>query len=408
MMAVVVHASRAGWGERQPHAGAFSAVERALKDAVIGHAGTFTNAAVIDLDVYLKTSSKQKYTARTQVALASWAMDVPQLTIMSDDSDRVANQRLRAQLLGLGVDDRISVVPVEGTQRFNDYKTEAGADREGGEAQHRKTRAVLRMFAERVAGPANKHSYPDDGWACYIDDDMLVDVANLRAELARLRPTCTPNCMVGDLSHLSGVWYTAGAWCMERALALRAHRVLERFSDTQLGWQPNDDVAFAIVLTSSTFGINAKYTNSTAFVSEFSKYIEPCPGMWPSPTPMDRNKPLITHSLLSGMRVLRGGGSRREHPLPGSASAARARPCKISLRAVGYEKARQWSQHSPAFREAMIGASAVFYQGFLPRGFHAQQNEPDMDSTVRWHNWMSTHRLQPLSSPHLQVYSLTH
>jgi len=158
----------------------------------------------------------------------------------------------------------IEIRHVDGTDRQGEYKKGAGDKFAAWEAQRTKTRAV---FLDYVNGD------PPD-WVCYLDDDMLVNVANLRRDLAEQSRSCADNCLIADAMarRKGGGGWTVGGWCMNGSLAKRTAVLLDERTDASLGWTNNDDVSFnrAVMMNAN----KVRPRSSPLWYSEYSHPVQ--------------------------------------------------------------------------------------------------------------------------------------
>ena len=122
---------------------------------------------------------------------------------------------------------------IDGTDRQGEYK--------GGDLNvaHLAMRIKMReVFIEY----ANLNAQTD--WLCYFDDDMEAQVTVLKEDLVRLKPSCSPNCWIGDSYRLNQAGPAMGAWCMQRELAERVSTLLDTNTDQDLRWDGTDDGGF--------------------------------------------------------------------------------------------------------------------------------------------------------------------
>jgi len=99
-------------------------------------------------------------------------------------------------------------------------------------AQRIKMREVFKEYA--------KLNDPKPDWVCYFDDDMDAQVAVLKEDLVRLKPSCSPNCWIADGFH----GFASGAWCMQKELTERVGTLLDTNTDQDLKWLTTDDNGF--------------------------------------------------------------------------------------------------------------------------------------------------------------------
>ena len=124
---------------------------------------------------------------------------------------------------------------IDGTDRQGEYK---GGDRNLN-AAHLAMRIKMReVFIEY----ANLNAQTD--WLCYFDDDMDAQVTVLKDDLVRLKPSCSPNCWIGDSYRNQTETPAMGAWCMQRELAERVSTLLGTNTDQDLRWDGTDDGGF--------------------------------------------------------------------------------------------------------------------------------------------------------------------
>ena len=118
-----------------------------------------------------------------------------------------------------------------------------------------------------------------------MDDDMIVNISNLKISLLENEPECSPNCMIADRRAWQGIPYTAGGWCMQQNLAQRAAELLRDTTDEELKWTNTDDVNFNQMVLQ--IGLGATITDSDRWYSELSRNVEKRlkwgeRGMWPN------------------------------------------------------------------------------------------------------------------------------
>jgi len=206
---------------------------------------------------YIKASGKEKYLARAKHIADTWAKDVDDITFLMDDSNHEE------------VDEAFStrkwakVKHVKGTDKQGEYKHATGRYdpilKVAWAAQRLKTRAV---FTEE-----EEQNSPVD-WVCYIDDDMVVNVSNLKKELLKKESECAPDCIIGDQKVHGGTKFTAGGWCMNQDLVQRTTTLLKQKTDDELFWRSTDDVSFHHAVMN--VALDVVVTDSLLFFSEIS------------------------------------------------------------------------------------------------------------------------------------------
>eukprot|EP00565_Helicotheca_tamesis_P007549 CAMPEP_0185730352 /NCGR_PEP_ID=MMETSP1171-20130828/9644_1 /TAXON_ID=374046 /ORGANISM="Helicotheca tamensis, Strain CCMP826" /LENGTH=304 /DNA_ID=CAMNT_0028399381 /DNA_START=116 /DNA_END=1027 /DNA_ORIENTATION=+ len=228
---------------------------------------TISNPETMVIHFYIKTSGQDKYFNRAKRMVKTWGMDGAagggKMILMMDGKNRESVDAFGAE------HSYLDIVHVDGTDRQGDYKKGSPSHedlREAFHAQRVKTRAVFTEFVSSRNGDEAKQ--PPD-WMCYLDDDMMVNVTNLKTELGRLWHSCTPNCFIADgLTYTGGVDYTSCGYCMERDLASRIEAVLSEKTDEELKWVGNDDVEFNRMLKQE---LNVARINSEYWYSQESK-----------------------------------------------------------------------------------------------------------------------------------------
>ena len=206
---------------------------------------------------YIKASGKEKYLARAKHIADTWAKDVDDITFLMDDSnhdevDEAFSTRKWAK-----------VKHVKGTDKQGEYKHATGRYdpilKVAWAAQRLKTRAV---FTEE-----EEQNSPVD-WVCYIDDDMVVNLSNLKKELLKKESECAPDCIIGDQKVHGETKFTAGGWCMNQDLVQRTTTLLKQKTDDELFWQSTDDVSFHHAVMN--VALDVVVTDSLLFFSEIS------------------------------------------------------------------------------------------------------------------------------------------
>lgn len=214
---------------------------RALLTALLGLAllGLASADALPTVRIFIKSSVQGKYFKRIQHINETWGKNQPNLFYLVDSNKTKITTRPN------------QTIYVPGTSNQHFYKTNKSQIDVAFRAQRLKTRSVFDNPIE-------------DDWLCYLDDDMYVNITNLRRELSALGG------MVGDVSVYKGTWYTMGGWCMDCQLAKKVQFLLKTRTDEQLHWNSNDDVSFAIALRRN-LGVRIK--NSTHWYSQHSKIV---------------------------------------------------------------------------------------------------------------------------------------
>ncbi|KAL7546619.1 hypothetical protein ACHAWF_009958 [Thalassiosira exigua] len=229
-------------------------------------------AALPRVHVYVKTSGKPAYLARSIRVADAYGRGVDALTFLFDRDDA-------AEVDAFGRDRPwLDVRRVDGTEKQGDYHIEEdtleqvrAAQATAYKAQRIKTRYVFRdFFGEDGANwnGAAGGGGPGYDWVCYMDDDMLLNVANLKSDLVDLGRTCLPSCLVTDEKGHGGIKYTQGGWCMNVDLARRTAELLAAKTDEELGWTSTDDVSFNQAVMQ--WGLGVRPTNSARWWSELA------------------------------------------------------------------------------------------------------------------------------------------
>ena len=207
---------------------------------------------------YIKTSGKPKYLERAVHIADTFGHDADGMTFLfdnhnPDEVDEFARMR-----------PWVSIRHVEGTDAQGDYHGETASKKDLLQAAYRaqriKTRAVFNDF---LGTPEPK---PD--WVCYLDDDMLANVANLKVDLQLKQTQCSPDCLITDVKGHGGIQYTQGGWCMSQSLAARVAELLIEKNDEELGWTSTDDVSFNKDVLQKWLGVSP--TDSERWWSELS------------------------------------------------------------------------------------------------------------------------------------------
>jgi len=215
------------------------------------------------IQFYIKSSGKPTYLSRSRRIANSWAKDTNnQITFLFDTDNNSGVLRFQEQY------PYITIRQVDGTLRQGEYK--GGGDANAAyHAQRIKTRAVFTDF-DTTFFNNNKNNKPVPDWVCYLDDDMSVHVSNLMEDLEQRKPSCTPNCWIGDTYH---DWFAAGGWCMERELANKVKDLLKLKTDEEIGWDGTDDGGFSKSVMRGVNGIQPSVSiiDSNRWFSEFHR-----------------------------------------------------------------------------------------------------------------------------------------
>ena len=231
----------------------------------------------VSIHFYIKSTGKHPWFFKALHIADTWAKDTNgDITFMLDNHNHEE------------VDEEFSTRPwvkvkhVDGTDKQGEYKTArairdhgtpddpsmsrtgryelaAKIEAEAYKAQRLKTRAVF-TEEEQMSNKAD--------WICYLDDDMVTNVENLKMELLLKGLECSPDCIIGDKRKHAGNYYTAGGWCMNQDLVQRTTALLRDKTDEELGWQSNDDVSFHYYVIINALG--AETTDSEKIFSQFS------------------------------------------------------------------------------------------------------------------------------------------
>ena len=191
--------------------------------------------------VALKTSSKHRFFTATMKVISSWGRDVAgHLLVVTDDAVPLHNQQLRLLLQN----ESALLIP-KGASDFNAYKTKKDSRKSlssGFHAQQDKTKAVLRTFVR-----SRKEHF-----VCYFDDDMYVNVPNLKLELYAHATSDRAKHLLSSTSQLGKLApWSQGGWCASRDTAMRIVEELEKVPY----WKGEDDVGFAQYLRHRDFHI---------------------------------------------------------------------------------------------------------------------------------------------------------
>ena len=220
-----------------------------------GQAGGDNGAPLIYHDVsihfYIKTSGKVPYIERAEHIADTWGRNADQITFLFDNSNHENVEIFARERPWTAINH------VEGTDRQGDYKGQGKAGealpwvrvRAAYKAQRLKTRAVFTDFFD----PALPQ--PNADWVCYFDDDMVVNLPNLKMDLLEKEQQCAPNCLISDRQGYGGIQYTAGGWCMQHHLAQRVNELLKYKTDEDLGWKNTDDVCFNKQVMTNSLGV---------------------------------------------------------------------------------------------------------------------------------------------------------
>jgi len=214
----------------------------------------------VSIHYFIKSSGNEPYIQRALDIADKWAKEVEDITFLMDNTnhDKVD--------LEYSTRPWAKVRHVDGTDNQGDYKIANGRDNpvllEAYAAQRLKTRAV---FAEDLNTGAPRTT---SDWTCYLDDDMVVNHTNLKAELLKKEPTCSPNCIIGDMAVHAGIPYTGGGWCMEQKLVERIATLFKEKTDEEIGWHSTDDVDFHHAVLNKALGV--EMIDSELFYSELA------------------------------------------------------------------------------------------------------------------------------------------
>mmetsp|Transcript_15636 Transcript_15636/g.34128 ORF Transcript_15636/g.34128 Transcript_15636/m.34128 type:complete len:343 (+) Transcript_15636:138-1166(+) len=219
----------------------------------------------INIHIYVKTSGKSPFIERAMRIADTYGRDVAEgggtIRFLFDTHNYEAVEEFARER------PWVSVRRVEGTENQGNYKGESSLNdsllHAAYKAQRLKTRAVFLhedLDAETDAKPAD--------WVCYLDDDMLVNYANLKVDLHEKEAQCSPDCLVSDRVGHGGIQYTQGGWCMNRELAQRVGNLLREKTDEDLHWDSTDDVSFNQYVMLKALGVLP--TDSERFYSELS------------------------------------------------------------------------------------------------------------------------------------------
>ena len=215
---------------------------------------------------YIKTSGSQVYLDRARHSADTWTRDADPGSVtflfdnhQADEVDRMAEEH-----------PWIAIRHVEGTDQQGNYKGHRKPEVEAAHAaQHLKTRAVFDLY----------RTDPVPDWVCYLDDDMMVNVAVLKEDLLELTPNCSPDCLIAD----GQVWmpngengkgsgmiqpYTVGGYCMQDNLVRRVTELFAAKTDADIGWIGTDDLHFNRFVMQEALGVTV--TNSDRWYSEFA------------------------------------------------------------------------------------------------------------------------------------------
>jgi len=217
------------------------------------------------IQFYIKSSGKPTYLSRSRRIANSWAKDTNnQITFLFDTDNNSGIMRFQEQHPWL------TIRQVDGTLRQGEYKGGGDANK-AFEAQRIKTRAVFTDFdATFYNNNTTNINKPVPDWVCYLDDDMSVHVSNLMEDLEQRKPSCTPNCWIGDTYHNN---FAAGGWCMERELATKVKDLLKLKTDEEIGWDGTDDGGFSKSVMRGVNGIQPSVSiiDSNRWFSEFHR-----------------------------------------------------------------------------------------------------------------------------------------
>ena len=166
---------------------------------------------------YIKASGEHPWIERALLIADTWAKEVDDITFLMDDSnhdevDEAFSTRKWAK-----------VKHVKGTDKQGEYKHATGRYdpilKVAWAAQRLKTRAVFTEEEEEQNSPVD--------WVCYIDDDMVVNVSNLKKELLEKEPECAPDCIIGDQKVHGETKFTAGRVVHESRLGTKNNYSIE-------------------------------------------------------------------------------------------------------------------------------------------------------------------------------------
>jgi len=238
-----------------------------------------SNGNDVSIDIYVKATGKHPWFDRAERIADTWGKEVAanngKITFLFDNNNHAEVDEFSQQR------PWIMAKHVEGTDKQGGYKgagvTQA-SKRDAFRAQRLKTRAV---FTNYLGNPEK----PD--WICYMDDDMIVNISNLKMDLLDNEPECSPNCLIADIKEHrhSGIMFTVGGWCMQQNLAQRAAELLHDTTDEELKWAKTDDLSFNQMVLQ--IGLGATITDSDRWYSELSRNVEKRlkwgeRGMWPN------------------------------------------------------------------------------------------------------------------------------
>lgn len=218
----------------------------------------------VSIHFYIKSTGKHPWFFKALLIADTWAKEVDDITFLMDDNniDEVSE--------AFGARPWVKVKHIDGTDKQGEYKTARGIRGDGDielaekleaeayKAQRLKTRAVF-VEEEKMPNQAD--------WICYIDDDMVVHVENLKMELLWKGAECSPDCIIGD-KRKHGTYFTNAAWCMNKDLVQRITALLKDKTDEELGWLGTDDVSFHQAVIINAMGAEA--TDSEKIYSSLS------------------------------------------------------------------------------------------------------------------------------------------
>jgi len=217
------------------------------------------NGNDVTIHMYIKTTGRRPWFNRVERIADTWgkevAANIGKITFLIDNNNQAEVDEFFHQR------PWTIVKHIEGTDngRYKGRGITHAAKLDAHRGQRLKTRAV---FADYLDNPEK----PD--WICYMDDDMIVNISNLKMDLLENEPECSPNCMIADRRAWRGISYTAGGWCMQQNLAQRAAELLHDKTDDELNWTLTDDVDFNQMVIQK--GLGATATGSDRWHSEFA------------------------------------------------------------------------------------------------------------------------------------------
>jgi hypothetical protein len=219
----------------------------------------------VSIHFYIKSTGNHPWFFKALHIADTWAKDTNgDIIFMLDNNNHEE------------VDEEFSTRPwvkvkhVDGTDKQGGYKTArtiryhgdtelaAKVEADAYKAQRLKTRAVF-TEEEQMSNKAD--------WICYLDDDMVTNVENLKMELLSKGLECSPDCIIGD-KRKHGNYYTGGGWCMNQDFVQRTTALLRDKTDEELGWMSNDDNSFHKAVIINALG--AETTDSEKIFSQLS------------------------------------------------------------------------------------------------------------------------------------------